>query len=167
MRIKKFNELFDTDDLKAQHENDYLRGQMTNIIRNMTSIDLKNDDISRLLHRIIREEPFFAAFEDEVTGYGFDSDLYYNEEYDFYLLNVSSDISSEDATAVSLGIKINSINNYNVFVYVDEDSEDYGYDNLTFQQLIQFINTDYKKILIELGLGDLLEYNNSDGTINN
>lgn len=162
MRIKRFNELFDTEDLKSEHEVDYLKGDINKIIGSMKPIDFENDNIVRLIDRIIREVPFFAAFKDEVSGYGYIADIRQIEELNSYTFNVVSE--KDSSLSASLLIKINSMNSYDAYVVADEAN---GHDGLDYSELIQFINTDYKKILVELGLDDIMDYNNSDGTINN
>lgn len=164
MKIKRFNELFDTEDLRNAHEVNYLKGDINKIIGDMEPIDFNSDNIVRLIDRISREIPFFVAFKDEVSGYGFSTDMGFLEEIDSYIFNVMSE--KDYSIVVSLLIKINSINNYDAYV-IDEEKDDYGYNGLNYRQLVDFINDDYRKILIELGFNDLLEYNNEDGTINN
>lgn len=159
MKIKMFNELFDTEEIKSLHDINYLSGNMNKIISNMKPIDFNNDDIYRLIDRIIREVPYFAIFKDEVSGYGFSASIGYIEDIDFYILSLT-----KSETSLSFIVKINSINNYDAYI-VDDD--EYGYENLNFRELVDFINEDYKKILIELGFDDVLEYNSADGTINN
>src|SRR5574343_817200 len=107
MKIKRFNELFDTEELRNTHEINYLKGDINKIIGDMEPIDFKSDNIVRLIDRISREIPFFIVFKDEVSGYGFNADMGFLEEIDSYIFNVMSE--KDYSIVVSLLIKINSI----------------------------------------------------------
>ena len=158
--LKSIKELFDSEELKSKNEIEYLTGD---ILNNYKSIDIKNDSISRLLYKIFRYNvPFIEAFVDKVEK---GNEL---ETIDINIVIPSGDLSdyfvlrsSQDEKSVALGIKINGVGNYDVFLLwetKDDDTEAIEYKGLDYTELIDVIKSEYTEKLQKLGFSELLNY---------
>lgn len=171
MRVKKFNELFDSEDIKSHHEIDYLSGKVDKILKNISyPINFKNDSISYLISKISRYNfPFFDVFFSHPDGYNFkdfSSRISYLEEDDTWFFVTEK----EDGVIISLGIKINKTNNYEAIIYAegtDEDPIGYEYTGLSYNGLMEVIKEMYIPILIDNEMSEILDYNSQEIDINN
>jgi len=163
MKIKRFLELFDTEDLKSEHEIDYLTGRFQNIA-NDVDVDFKNETIGRLIYKISSYHfPFFDAFIDhlheELEFETFEIKTTYDPESKYWIFTTQSD------TTISLGIKVDSVNEHDIFLLIDEDGTQYK--DLEFSELIEFIRNFYIPMLIENDFVELLNYNDKNIVHNN
>jgi len=176
MKIKRFFELFDTEDIKSTHEIDYLSGNFSNLGKTL-DYNFKDEGIAKFIHKLSSYHyPFFTAFEQTVKD---EKDLVidgvriyvsHDDEEDGYWAFVATN----DRITVGFGIKINQVNNYDVFIYfddeehleVEEKNPGVEYEGLTYSELIPIIKEIYIPFLIDAGFEKLIEYN-TDKSINN
>lgn len=161
MRIKKFNELFDTEELKSNHEIKYLQGRTNDILSDMSKvINSEDETIYYLMQKLIKFKfPFFSAFFDHIKE---------GIEFDTFEVGVTQmdgewifTVKSDDTNVVSIGIVINQKNNYNIFIaYGDlEDLNGYEYVSINTDDLIEVIEEVYTPLLVDYGYNEFLEYN--------
>lgn len=153
MRIKKFNELFDSDDIKSQHEVEFLQGK--NILKDINiPIDFKNESISYLLHKLAKFDfPFLSIFFDNPDG------VFRNYETSIMSMDDGYwmfSIKSDDEITVSIGIKVNKTSDYDVFVYSSDD-DGMEYKDLDYKELCDVIKDVYIPMLINNDF-DILNY---------
>ncbi len=164
MRIKKFNELFDTEDLKSKHEIDYLRGDFKKII-GTKELDLKNENIYHLISKMSRFNlPFMSAFmTDDLENVveGMSLKITKSPEDDYYVFG-----AEDDYNLVAIGIAPNSpkYGRYKMFVFAEDKSEledptVYEYEDLSYQELIEYMKELYIPALYDFQLGQLVEFN--------
>lgn len=166
MRIKKFFELFDTEELKSEHEVDYLTGKLTNLIKTSNYHKIKEETIAKFISKTSSFHfPFFDQFLKSKGDYlKFDDlkiKLVLTEDQYWTFVTESLDGSE----AVALGVKINKINDYDAFIITDQNSngKEYGdaegmeYSNLSYDELIDVIKNVYIPALIEFNFGSLIE----------
>lgn len=177
MRIKRFFELFDDEELKSRNEIEYLSGNFKDLGKTI-QVGKYEEEISKLMTKITSlHYPFLQAFIDEIQSdsdenmsFGtFEIGTVYNEEEKYWTLVArSSDI------AVALGLRVNGLNNYDMFLYYDDlnepdnDEKNYGFekDNIDYNELARVIKDYYIPFIKEAGFEALLNYNN-DLTIKN
>lgn len=173
MRIKRFFEIFDTEDIKSRHEIDWLSGKLSNIGKNVDH-NFKDETIGRFITKISQYNyPFFMQFDkadrEGQLDFG-DFKIYtnYDEEDKHWAF-----VAASDKYMVVLGIKINSVNNYDIYIYFDDvespDDEEKSpgseYQGITYAELITLIKEMYIPFLIDAGFEDLLDVD--DKIINN
>lgn len=168
MRIKKFNELFDSEELKSHHELDILQGK--NILKDINMpIDFKNESIAYLMHKLAKFNfPFLGIFFDNPDGIKFKNcetgvaDL----GDGFWMFGVES-----GKRVVSIGLRVNQTNDYDIFVYTEDGTEEgeggLEYDNLTYKEIVEIIKDEYIPMLINNDFGDILRYGEDTSEINN
>jgi hypothetical protein len=172
MKYIKLFELFDTEDLKYQNEIDFLSGKFNNIGKKI-DIDFKGETIGKLIKKIGGYHfPFFEAFianpYPKFNGFEIYSD--YNKEEGYWSL-----VTKSDNYDVVFGIRPNSVNSYDLFIYFNDneapDDEELSpgveYDGLTFDELIPIIKNIYIPFLIESGFESIIDYNADNLSINN
>lgn len=167
--IKKFFELFDTEDLKAENEIDYISGNFKDLGKNIDS-NFKNETIVKFLSKLSNYHfPFFDVFLDPIPRFpGFE--IYTSFDEGYHILG----IESEDYRVV-FGVKIDQVNKYDVFVYLhnedfpddEEKSPGYEYDSLTIDKLVEVISNEYIPYLMEAGFDSIINYNIDNLTVNN
>lgn len=169
MRIKKFFELFDTEELKSEHEIDYLTGKLNNLAKTSDTLKIKEETIGKFIAKTSSFHfPFFDQFLKSINSK--DNYLKFDNckiklvlTEDQYWTFVTESIDGSEA--VALGLKINKINDYDAFIITDQDSngKEYGdaegieYTNLSYDELIRVIKNVYIPALIEFNFEDLIE----------
>lgn len=165
MKLKKFNEFFDTEELKAKHEIDYLTGNIKNLIGKKVEWNFKDENISNLVCKMADLHlPFMRAFveadgmEDSKMSFSnFDIMVRYDDESKFYNFLVKSENS-----ILVLGIRIESMNRYDVYVYMDSENEEdlkvFEEKNVTYNEVVDIIKDLYMPELVDLGFTELLDY---------
>jgi hypothetical protein len=172
--LKKFNEMFDTEDIKSRHEIDFLSGRLKNIGKNVDQ-NFKDEEAIHFTTKLsMYNFPFFKAFitSGEEEGLGFDGfsvhtsdDIHYNAVY----------LVTSDKYTVAMCLKINKVDNYNVFIYLDdrddlrntEKNPGVNFDGLTYNQLCDKIKEFFIPFIKQAGFGDLLKYNEEENINNN
>jgi len=170
MRIKKFNELFDSEEIKSSHELDILQGK--DILKDVINlpINFTNEGISGLISKITKfNYPFIGVFLEKPDGMKFsncETRLAQSQDEDFWVF-----ITEAGDSVVTLGIRINKTNDYDVFIYSEdgtEGSEDgLHYDHTSYSQLMEIIKDAYIPMLISYDFGDILTYGEDTSEVNN
>lgn len=162
MRIKKVFELFDTDDLKSENEIAYLTGNFKDLINNVTRMVKKGEEkIGWLVSKIASYHfPFMGAFIDNIKApinfNNFKIRSCEDETNGYYVFIIQSDES-----LVALGVRINSMNDYDVYVVSydgDDDGEGMEYKNLDYSELLNIVQEVYIPVILGNDFGDILEY---------
>ena len=172
MKIRKFNELFDNEDLKASHEIDYLKGKFKKI-----SIDsnFKSESMMKFIAKLSNiHYPMFSAFddankeEDGIIELGNAEILCdYDELEDIWTL-----VARSESHSVLFGIKVHKVNSYDLFLYFytnGTESEDeisnpvFEYFNITYTRIIEIIRAVYIPLLKEAGFTELINYKSDVG----
>ena len=125
MKLKKFNEFFDSEELRDNPENELMKltGDMSYNFGKKIDYDFKTENIANFITKISDVHyPFMRAFSDatmedggEIKFNNFSVFTRYDEEEGYYNFTAKSD----DYFLV-LGLKINSMNDYDVYVYIDD-----------------------------------------------
>jgi hypothetical protein len=172
MKLKKFNELFDTKELRDQPEHELIKltGDTSHSFGDKIDYDFKTENIGNFITKISDVHyPFMMAFSDATNKEGgeikfgnFKLYTKYDEDEDYYNFIVES-----KTHLVVLGIKINSMNNSDAYVYVDdisdkEEIETFEELGVTYMDVISIINEVYLPQIKELGLQELIKYNFED-----
>ena len=172
MKLKKFNELFDTEELRDSPENELMKltGDTSHSFGKKIDYDFKTENIGNFITKISDVHyPFMRAFSDasvsdsgEIKFNNFKVYTKYDEDEDYYNF-----ISESKTHLLILGIKINSMNNYDAYVYVDdisnkEEIETFEEQGVTYMDVIDIINQIYLPKVKELGLQELIKYNYED-----
>jgi hypothetical protein len=161
MRIKKFNELFDTEELKSNFEIKYLQGKTEDILADMSKvINTEDETIYYLMQKLIKFKfPFFSAFFDHIKD---------GIEFETFELGITQmdgewifTVKSDNTNVVSLGIIINAKNDYNVFIaYGDvDDLKGYEYKSLDIEDFSKVIDEVYIPTLMDYNYSEFVDYN--------
>ncbi len=171
-RLKKFNELFDDEDLKARHEIDYLSGKLKNIT---VDSNFKDESMMYFISKLsMVHYPMFIAFdeankqENGILSFGkFEVLCDYDEEDETWAL-----IARSEKHCVTFMIKIYGVNNYDLSLYLDTEGTDpddeisnpgFEYVGITYTKIIQLIEGVYIPLLKEAGLHQLIDYKSELG----
>lgn len=164
MRIKRFFEMFDTEDIKSRHEIDWLSGNLANVGKKIEH-DFKGETIGKFITKISQYHyPFFMTFNQadesgKPMDFG-DFKIYVNFDDGYW-----SFIAASDKYMVVFGIKINGVNNYDVYIYFDDiespddDAKNPGAEEngLDYTQVIALLKEVYVPFLIDAGFEKLLD----------
>lgn len=165
MRIKKFFEMFDTEDIKSRHEIDWLSGNLSSIGKKIDH-NFKDETIGKFVTKISQHNyPFFMQFDKaDIEGQLDFGDFKIYTNYD------ESDkhwgfIAASDKYMVVFGIKINSVNNYDIYIYFDDaespDDEQKSpgseFKGITYDEVVGLIKELYIPFLIDAGFEELLD----------
>lgn len=157
-RVKKFNEFFDTKELKDIH------GESPIVINK----NFLKENIHKFITKISKINfPFMAAFDEAHKKEG---------KLDLNGLTVSIDfdkimdrwnfIIEDEKYKLTLGIVINSISNYNVFIDLDDQQTEnirkVSRFNLNYEELINILNKFYITTIEKYGFENLLKYNRQE-----
>ncbi len=180
MKIKRFFELFDTDDIKSQHEIDYISGSFRNLdhwTNKKVDRDFKSEDIGRFMRKITDWHfPFFKAFEDAVQE---DSGELQLDGFKAYISRGDDDFWSlvihSEKYAVIFGIKVNEVNNYDIYIYLDDadalkdekKSPGFEFDGVDYNTVVEKIKVIYISFIKEAGFEKLFSYNSEAANLNN
>jgi hypothetical protein len=160
MKIKKYNELFDSEDVKSNHEIKFLQGRTDDILRDMSKvINTSDETIYYLIQKLIKFKfPFLSAFFDHIKdGIEFKTfEVGITKMDDEWIFTTKSN----DSNVVSFGITIHQKNNYDVFIaYGDiDDLDGYEYKSMDIDSLSEVIDEIYIPQLEKYGYTELLEY---------
>lgn len=169
MRIKRFFELFDTEELKSEHEIDYLTGKLSNLAKTSDALKIKEETIGKFIAKTSSFHfTFFDQFLKSINSK--DDYLKFNNckiklvlTEDQYWAFVTESLDGSEAVAI--GIRINKMDDYDAFIITDQNSngKEYGdaegieYNGLTYSELISVIKNVYIPSLIEFNFEDLIE----------
>ena len=175
MKIKKFNEFFDNDTLKGQHEIDWLKKDISHSFTNKIDFDFKKEDINNFINKITgNSHPFLMAFDEanasesgEMKFKDFKVYIKYNKDEDIWNF-----MSESDKYLMILGVKINSMNSYDIYVYVDDNEKKdilrtYEEEKATYDDVVNIIDDVYIKLAKEFGFEELLGYDNDRYIVRN
>lgn len=164
MRIKKFLEFFDTEDLRNQHEIQYLSGTIKDMAKKVDH-DFKTETLENFLQKISYQFPFMGAFIESSTnnvGYkkftGFKTYINKDNKDSFWNFVVTD----EDVFVV-LGVKFNSVDNYDTYVLVEhsdsDDQEIFEKNNISTDQLNVVITYYFIEKLSQFNFDELINFN--------
>ena len=172
-KLKKFNELFDSEELRdfPEHEIAKLSGDYSHIIDpTIPMITFKDDTIVNFISKVSYAKfPFFKAFLDatdedggELNFDGFKVGMKYDEEEKYYNL-----IAFSESHLLVIGVKIITHDKYDVFIYSDNlDDEEYFKDfeaqGVNINEFFNIIHDVYLPELQEIGFSELSHYNYED-----
>lgn len=172
MKLKKFNEFFDSEELRDNPENELMKltGDMSYSFGKKIDYDFKTENIGNFITKISDTHfAFMRAFSDatmeeggEIKFNNFSVFTRYDEEEGYYNFTAKSD----DYFLV-LGLKINSMNDYDVYVYVDdikdeESLETFEEEGVTYMDVVHIITDIYLPQAKKVGFEELLKYNIED-----
>jgi hypothetical protein len=174
MRIRRFFELFDTEDIKSRHEIDWLSGNLASIGKNIEH-NFKDESIGKFVTKISQYNyPFFMQF-DKADRKG---ELEFND-FKIYTKYDEDDkhwafVAASDSYMVVFGIKINGVNNYDIYIYFDDaetpDDEQKNpgaeYQGVTYTEVVGLIKEIYIPFLIDAGFEELLDVEDKINTNN-
>lgn len=169
--IKKFNELFDSEEMKDQvfsenpsAEIDYLRGDVAKYAK--VDYDFRTPDIDSLLAKLINFcHPFLKVFidaneteEGRIEFHDFDVLIRYDQEEEYHAFILAS-----ERYMVVLSIKVNE-EDYNTYILVDDQQNpdsilSFEENNITFNQLSDIIKEEFIPAIKKYGFEDILNYN--------
>jgi hypothetical protein len=154
-RLKKFNEMFDDESLKAENEREYLDGTLIDRILKGKKIWTKNDGseefkMVRLLNRLIESglhQLLVFIFKPDIglqiTKGDFPGSLlgHYADESDMNT-HYTACVLQNDKYQILFGIKINADNNYDFFIFCNGyESDSYLVRNLKYPGLLMELTT--------------------------
>jgi len=162
-KIKKFLEFFDTEDLRNQHEIQYLSGKVGDMARNIDH-NFKDETLHNFLQKISYKFPFMSAFIESCTNgigvkqfNGFRTYINKDDKEGFFNFVVT-----DDKVFVVLGVKFNSINNYDSHVLVDyvdsDDQEIFEKNNISTDELNVVIAYYFIEKLNQFDFDELIEF---------
>lgn len=172
MKLKKFNEFFDSEELRdlPEHELIKLTGDTSHSFGKKIDYDFKTENIGNFITKISDIHfPFMRAFSDatmsdtgDIKFNNFKVYTKYDEDEDYYNFMVES-----KTHLLILGIKINDMNDYDIYIYVDdinnkEELEAFEELGVTYMDIISIITEIYLPQIKELGLQELVTYNFGD-----
>ena len=170
--IKKFNELFDSPEMKdfvlsedPSAEIDFLRKDYKKYAK--VDWDFKEQDIKSFLNKLIEyKQPFFSVFldaDDKENGVlefeDFDVVVRYDEAEDTYAF-----IIADERFMLVLQVKIMG-EKYDITLLLDDleadEDELYVYEEkgITFNQVFDIIGRQYVIAIDQCGFTDILNYN--------
>jgi hypothetical protein len=167
IKIKKFNELFDDEELKASHEIDYISGRFKKF--NLDD-NFKDESMMKFIAKLSNVHyPMFMAFDDAnkqpngILNLG-KAEIFcdYDEVDKEWILVAKSDLHS-----VVFGIVIHSVNNYDIFLYLDTEGTEpddeisnpgFEYYNIDYKRVLELIEGVYIPFLKEAGFNELIDY---------
>lgn len=170
MRIKRFNELYDSEEIKdlvfstdPSAEIDYL----TKNYSKYTKVDYTPDKktIENLLLKIVNYRyPFMSVFlqaDREPNGIieteDFNIMVRYDDEHKYHAF-----ILADDRHMIILSIRVNK-EDYDAMLAVydieTEEVENFEENNLTFDDIVSIIENEYISTIKEYGFEDVLGYN--------
>jgi hypothetical protein len=160
--IKKFNELFDTEDLKNRHEIPFLTGELQ---KSLTKIDnnFRDDNIENLTSKLQYKFPFFSAYIEAANSNSGEKKfsnfkaLMKNDDKNGYYYYVASN----DYEFVTIGVKIISNNLYDVVAAHEDGDYERHMDEkgLSFDELCEVVRQVFIESLMGAGFTDLISYN--------
>lgn len=161
--IKKFNEFFDTEDLRDQHEIEYLTGKIRDYAKTI-DYNFKDTTIENFISKITFTFPFMVAFTEASTGKtgekkfsNFKVSIKYIEDDDFYNFLVT-----DDTRMISLGVRLLQDNKYDVFIVVDdlreEDSKVFEESGVSYEDLCSIIANLFIPSVMEFDFDALISY---------
>jgi hypothetical protein len=172
-RIKKFNELFDTGELRdnPEHELSKITGDPSYILdTSIPMMTFKDDTITNVISKIsYLKFPFFRAFLDatdqedgKLEFDGFSIGMKWDGENKSHNLLVFS-----ETNLLTISLKIKNLNNYDVFIASDELENEENFKSLEVEgvdmnQLVDIIHDAYLPELEELDFSELTYYNYED-----
>jgi len=172
MKLRKFNEFFDSEELRdlPEHELMKLTGDTSYSFGNKIDYDFKTENIGNFITKMSDVHfPFMRAFSDasvsdsgEISFDNFKVYTKYDEDEEYYNF-----ITESKTHLLILGVKINDMNNYDVYVYVDdvknkEEIETFEEQGVTYMDIVDIITDIYLPKAKELGLEKIVSYNFDD-----
>lgn len=157
-RIKKFFELFDTQELRDRADATDIKGN--DVINNLGNF---RENISKFITKISRMNfPFIEAFtkggkkiDDFVTYARYDDTM---ERWNL--------VAESKKYKLILGVAINSVSNYDVFIDLkdkeEKETKSISRFHITYMDLVNLIEKNYSSIAKQHGFGKLIEYNRSN-----
>lgn len=172
MKLKKFNEFFDSEELRDDPENELMKltGDMSYNFGKKIDYDFKTENIANFITKMSDIHfPFMRAFSDatisdsgEISFGNFKLYTKYDEDEKYYNFIVES-----KTHLLILGVKINDMNDYDVYVYIDdvrnkEEIETFEENGVTYMDIVDIITDIYLPKAKELGLEKIVSYNFED-----
>lgn len=172
-KLKKFNELFDSEELRdnPEHELAKISSDYSYLVDpTIPMITFKDDNIVNFLSKVAYAKfPFFKAFIDATDEDGgelkfedFKVGMKYDEDEKYYNL-----LAFSEEHLLVIGVKILSHDKYDVFIYSDNlNDEEYFKDfeakEVNINQFFDIIHDVYLPELQEVGFSELSHYNYED-----
>lgn len=170
MKIKKFNELFDSEEIKdlvfstdPSAEIDYLSKNYSKY----TKVDYTPDKktIENLLLKIVNYRyPFMSVFlqaDREPNGIieteDFNIMIRYDEEHNYHAF-----ILADENYMIILSIRVNDTNYDAMLAIYDvetQEVENFEENNITFEDVVNIIENEYISTIKEYGFEEVLGYN--------
>lgn len=157
MRIKKFNELFDTEDLKSKNEIGYLKGDLAkDLVKNVKPF--RSELFTRINERIIAKYPFFEYCFDhnrDTTKFGCKNK---DNIYHYYF--------KDDKYYLQLSIVVHQHNDYDLIILIKDLKSDKvvffdDYIQLDDYGVLETIRYSFIDKLVKYDFGELIKRSKS------
>ena len=164
MRIKKFNELFDTEELKADNEIQLMQGKLiTGGLK-----DFSKDDIEDIIEKVEFVFPFLDKFSMVPLSEKHKNIAYFQVRNENWYTNVA--FSLEDDNRYGLGMLYKHVDtptpspgDNNLKRTLTFSGKQYCYfcewNDLKFPEVIELVNTYYTPLIKRLGFTDIINHN--------
>lgn len=166
--LKKFFELFDTEDLKAENEIDYLSGNFDKMSINN---NFKDESIIRFVGKLaLIKYKFFGAFNES----GLNNKPVKFKNFEAYITSGEDNywvmFTQSEKFTVGFGVRIDKVNQYDIFVHLDDelnpDVESKNHfiekQGISFNEVKKMIDNVYIPFIKEAGHEELLSYDNGE-----
>lgn len=166
MRIKKFNEMFDTEELKSQHEIAMIQG---GLLKGVKFKKLSSDEtIYDLIAKMIYKFPFLSKF-NEWENEKYEDTIFFYTRNDYWYISLSLSIEDKDTYGVGILYKyIDSIPNAPVkhtLAFSGKDNQYFTeWNNNTFDDVVRLVDIVFIPLLNRLGFKEEISYYKSVST---
>ena len=162
-RIKKFNELFDTDELKAENEISLLQGNLlSGELRAVRNNKYENSDLYDIHGKLLYNFPWISELDQrEIPGY--DDMIFYSTTNEHWYISLSILVKGESC---GFGIMYrlreteiikNGTNISHSLAYSGSDKVYFSeWDKLDSNELIKYIKVFFEPLLNRLGFKEVL-----------
>jgi len=154
-RIKRFNEMFDSEELKAQNEIPMLQG---NLLKGKIRFTSK-ESIDDLREKVIYTFPFLEKFGQWTNEEKYKNIIFFQQKTDYWYSNIAFSIDDNGKYGVGMLYKyLDTIPDAPLKHTLTFSGKDYQYfsewTDKTFDGIIKIVNTHYIPLLNRLGFDE-------------
>ena len=158
-RIKRFNEMFDTEELKAQNEIPMLQG---NLLKGKLGFTSK-ESIDDLREKVIYTFPFLEKFGQWEDKKKYKDIVFFQQKNDYWYANIAFSVEGNGKYGVGMLYKyLDTTPNAPLKNTLAFSGKDYTYytewTNKTFDEITKLVNTYYIPLLNRLGFEEEMSH---------
>jgi len=158
MRIKRFNELFDSEEIKSQNEIPMMQG---NLIKGKINYASK-EEVKDLIEKVLYSFPFLYKFGEYIDDKKYKDIVFFHQKNDSWYVSIAFGLQPDNKYGMGIFYKHLDAEEGNIKQTLSFSGKEFCYfkewSKLSFPEMVKIVNENFTPLLSRLGFTEQLSH---------